>query len=109
MLYPSHWVRGEYRVDHPNAQPYEIITKSLKDFQTKAAGSGVAFNLWVQDFSIGIPYGPAAVRAQIEAARDLGVDNWLLLNDPVRHTPEAIPPAMVDPPRQTRTPPGRER
>lgn len=96
MLYPSHWVRGEYRVDHPNAQPYEIITKSLTDFQTKAAGSGVAFNLWVQDFSIGIPYGPAEVRAQIDAARDLGVDSWLLWNATVRYTPEAITPDIVD-------------
>lgn len=96
MLYPSHWVRGEYRVDHPNAQPYEIITKSLSDFQTKAAGSGVAFNLWVQDFSIGIPYGPAEVRAQIDAARALGVDSWLLWNATVRYTPEAITPEIVD-------------
>jgi len=96
MLYPSHWVRGEYRVDHPNAQPYEIVHKSLSDFITKAAGSGVAFNLWVQDFSIGIPYGPAEVRAQIDAARDLGVDSWLLWNATVRYTPEAITPDIVD-------------
>src|SRR3546814_14286536 len=92
MLYPSHWVRGEYRVDHPNAQPYEIITKSLKDFQTKAAGSGVAFNLWVQDFSIGIPYGPAEVRAQIEAARDLGVDNRLRIWEERRGGKECVSP-----------------
>ena len=87
---------GEYRVDHPNAQPYDIVHKSLADFQTKAAGSGVAFNLWVQDFSIGIPYGPAEVRAQIDAARDLGVDSWLLWNATVRYTPEAITPDIVD-------------
>lgn len=98
MLYPSHWVRGEYRVDHPNAQPYEIVTKSLEDFLAKSAGSGVAYNLWVQDFSIGIPYGPAEVRAQIDAARDLGVDNWLLWNATVRYTPEAITPDIVDRP-----------
>lgn len=95
MLYPSHWVRGEYRVDHPNAQPYDIVEASLSDFQRKAAGSGVAFNLWVQDFSIGIPYGPEEVRAQIEAAADLGVENWLLWNATVRYTPEAITPEMV--------------
>ena len=98
MLYPSHWVKGEYRVDHPNAQPYEIVTKSLADFQKKAAGSGVAFNLWVQDFSIGIPYGPAEVRAQIDAARDLGVNNWLLWNATVRYTPDAITHDIVDRP-----------
>ncbi|HEU5085374.1 MAG TPA: putative glycoside hydrolase [Acidimicrobiales bacterium] len=100
MLYPSHWVRGEYRVDHPNAQPYDIVSKSLADFQKKAAGSGVAFNLWVQDFSIGIPYGPAEVRAQIDAARDLGIDNWLLWNATVRYTPEAITPDIVDLPAE---------
>ena len=98
MLYPSHWVKGEYRVDHPNAQPYDIIAVSLADFQKKAAGSGVAFNLWVQDFSIGIPYGPAEVRAQIDAARDLGVNNWLLWNATVRYTPEAISTDIVDRP-----------
>ena len=98
MLYPSHWVKGEYRVDHPNAQPYEIINKSLSDFQKKAAGSGVAFNVWIQDFSIGIPYGPAEVRAQIDAARDLGVNNWLLWNATVRYTPEAITTDIVDRP-----------
>jgi hypothetical protein len=96
MLYPSHWVRGEYRVAHPNAQPYDIVHRSLEDFITKAAGSGVAFNLWVQDFSIGIPYGPAEVRAQIDAARDLGVNSWLLWNATVRYTPEAITPDIVD-------------
>jgi hypothetical protein len=96
MLYPSHWVRGEYRVPHPNAQPYDIIHKSLADFQIKAAGSGVAFNVWIQDFSIGIKYGPAEVRAQIDAARDLGVDSWLLWNATVRYTAEAITPDIVD-------------
>ncbi len=95
MLYPSHWVRGEYRVDHPNAQPYDIVERSLSDFQRKAAGSGVAFNLWVQDFSIGIPYGPEEVRAQIDAARDLGVDSWLLWNATVRYTADAITPDIV--------------
>ncbi len=95
MLYPSHWVRGEYRVEHPNAQPYDIVTKALSDFQRKAAGSGVSFNLWTQDFSIGIPYGPEEVRAQIQAAHDLGVDNFLLWNATVRYTPDAITPDMV--------------
>lgn len=106
MLYPSHWVRGEYRVDHPNAQPYDIVAKSLADFQRKAAGSGVAFNLWVQDFSIGIPYGPAEVKAQIQAAEDLGVGNWLLWNATVRYTDEAITPDMVSRPDGTETPAG---
>lgn len=98
MLYPSHWVRGEYRVEHPNAQPYDIVEKSLADFQRKAAGSGVAFNVWIQDFSIGIPYGPEEVRAQIQAGRDLGVDNWLLWSATVQYTPEAITTDMVDRP-----------
>lgn len=95
MLYPSHWVKGEYRVDHPNAQPYDIVERALSDFLRKAAGTGVSFNLWVQDFSIGVPYGPAEVRAQIDAARSLGVDNWLLWNASVRYTAGAITPDIV--------------
>jgi hypothetical protein len=33
MVYPSHWGPGEYGVADPNAQPYAIVNRSLKDFQ----------------------------------------------------------------------------
>src|SRR5581483_705229 len=33
MVYPSHWAPGEYGVPNPNAEPYEIVRRSLDDFQ----------------------------------------------------------------------------
>jgi hypothetical protein len=95
MLYPSHWVNGEYGVRNPNRQPYDIVTAALADFQAKSAGTGVHLVPWLQDFSLGETYGPAQVRAQIEAAADLGVSDWLLWNAGVRYTAAALDPALV--------------
>lgn len=95
MLYPSHWGPGEYGVDHPDGQPYDIIKASLADFQAKAEGTGVTMVPWIQDFSLGVAYGPEEVRAQIEAARDLGVDDWLLWNARVVYTEGALDPSLV--------------
>ena len=86
MLYPSHWVPGEYDVTNPNKQPYDIIKATLADFQAKTAGTGVALVPWLQDFSLGHTYGPAEVRAQIDAAASLGVPDWLLWNAGVVYT-----------------------
>ena len=97
MLYPSHWVAGEYGVDSPNRQPYEIVAAALADFQEKSSGSGVTFVPWLQDFSLGHPYGPAEVRAQIDAAASVGVTNWLLWNAGVQYTPGALDPRLLDP------------
>ena len=30
MVYPSHWGNGEYNVAYPNAEPYEIVQRSLE-------------------------------------------------------------------------------
>ena len=40
MVYPSHWNKGEYGVADPNAQPYEIVLRSLADFKRELAGTG---------------------------------------------------------------------
>lgn len=95
MLYPSHWVPGEYRVANPNKQPYDIIKATLADFQAKTAGTGVALVPWLQDFSLGHPYGPAEVRAQMDAAASLGVADWLLWNAGATYTVGALDPKRV--------------
>ncbi len=95
MLYPSHWVPGEYGVANPNKQPYDIIKATLADFQAKTAGTGVALVPWLQDFSYGHPYGPAEVRAQIDAAASLGVRDWLLWNSGASYTAGALDPSRV--------------
>jgi peptidoglycan/xylan/chitin deacetylase (PgdA/CDA1 family) len=91
MLYPSHWAPGEYGVANPNAQPYDIVLRSLEDFERAVRGSGARVVPWLQDFSLGVEYGPAEVRAQIQATRDAGLDEWLLWDPAVTYTAAAIP------------------
>jgi hypothetical protein len=85
MPYPSLWVSGEYRVADPVHQPYEIVTRALEDFQKKAKGTGVTFVPWIQDYSLYATYDDDEVRAQIDAARGLGIDSWLLWSPRVRY------------------------
>ena len=93
MLYPSHWGPGMYRVESPINQPYEIIKKSLSDFQRIAQATGVRFLPWLQDFTLhGVQYGEHEVREQIRAAKELGIDGFLLWNPNVRYTDEALDP-----------------
>ena len=91
MVYPSHWGRGEYGVAHPEAQPYDITYASLADFQDVLAGTNTAVVPWLQDFSMRVNYGAAEVRAQIDAAADLGISDWLLWDPTVTYTTEGLP------------------
>ena len=91
MVYPSHWGPGEYGVAVPNAQPYAIVKASLADFQKVLTGTNVTVQPWLQDFSLGAPkYGPAEVTAQIQAAKDLGIDGFLLWNAGARYQAAAL-------------------
>ena len=93
MIYPSQWGPGEYRVGNPIQEPFEIAKRALADFQRVAEGSGVRFLPWIQDFTVrGVPYGPAEVRAQIDAAASLGITGFLLWNPNGRYTAAALTP-----------------
>jgi hypothetical protein len=90
MVYPSHWGPGEYGVANPNAQPYDIVYASMLDFieQTKPGGAGIV--VWLQDFSLGVDYGPAEVKAQIDAAAAAGVDAFFLWDPKTTYTWAAL-------------------
>ena len=93
MIYPSHWGPGEYGLANPNANPYEIVKRSLKDFHDIAYGSGVAVLPWLQAFSAGgIDYGPDKVIAQVQAAAEMGSPGFLLWNSGSTYDPNALPP-----------------
>jgi peptidoglycan/xylan/chitin deacetylase (PgdA/CDA1 family) len=92
MTYPSHWAPGEYGVAKPNAQPYEIVRAALEDFQAAVSGTGARLVPWIQDFSLGVDYGPEEVRAQIRAAQDAGVNEFLLWDPEVTYTGGALRP-----------------
>lgn len=90
MVYPSHWGPGEYDVADPNNQPYDIVNRSVKDFVTLVEGTETRIVPWLQDFSLGVRYGPAQVRAQIDATADAGAPEWILWSPSVRYTSEAL-------------------
>ncbi len=92
MVYPSHWGPGEYGVANPNRSPYPIVRRSLADFQRLVRDSDTQIMPWLQDFSLGVTYGPARVRAQIRAAHDAGSDSFLLWNAAARYTAAALTP-----------------
>ncbi len=82
MIYPSHYYAGSMGFDQPNDHPYEVILESLEHGAGRIDNAKVKFRPWLQDFSYGkgIDYGPAEVRAQIQATYDFGATGWLLWN-----------------------------
>jgi hypothetical protein len=91
MVYPSHWGPGEYNVADPNSHPYDIVYRSLKDFEREVKGTGARVVPWLQDFSLGVTYGPDQVAAQIKAAKDAGADEFLLWDPEVTYSASGVP------------------
>jgi hypothetical protein len=81
MIYPSHWGKGEYSVSSPVNQPYDIVKRSLLDFNRLVLGTNCAIVPWIQNFSWPIPYSASDVGAQIRAAKDVGINSFYLWND----------------------------
>jgi hypothetical protein len=90
MVYPSHWGPGEYSVASPNSMPYDIVNRSMKDFNRQVLGTNAVIIPWLQDFSLGVRYGEKEVRDQIRAAKDAGINSWLLWNASAKYTEEAL-------------------
>jgi len=90
MLYPSHWGKGEYGISDPNRSPGPITTKALEDFQEEMKGTPAALVPWFQDFTLGVTYGEDEVRAQIDAAAEMGVRDFLLWDAQCTYTEAAL-------------------
>ena len=96
MTYPSHYARGNYGLKRPNAAPYQVIDRAIKDAKRRSAGIANAAKVipWYQDFTLGRPpYGVKEVRAQIQAGYDNGVHDWILWNSGSKYTVAALRPA----------------
>lgn len=96
MVYPSHYWKGSFGIEQPNAHPYEIVRQALSDALRRSAALDRAGTTrpWLQDFTLGSPrYEAPEVRAQIQAAYDLGIMEWVLWNPGSRYTEDALEPA----------------
>jgi hypothetical protein len=90
MMYPSHYAKGEYGLKNPNKQPYLTVHHGIQDALTRLGNDPSRLRPFLQDFSLGVHYTPAHVRAQIRAAEELGVRGWILWNPGNHYTWSAI-------------------
>lgn len=98
MIYPSHYQLGNIPdVGEPNDYPAETVTYTLERSQVFAPDSMKKMRPWLQDFTYPAegyaPYGPAEVRAQIDAAEAMGVSGWILWNAAGEFEVDALRPA----------------
>jgi hypothetical protein len=83
MAYPSHYPRGAFGIDRPNAEPYKVQKTALDTARTRDEKLGITkaehVRPWIQAFSLGKPvYGAEQVKAQKQAIYDAGYKGWVL-------------------------------
>lgn len=92
MVYPSHWRSGYYNVSDPPNQPFEIVSKSVRDFQSQVKGTDAIVVPWLQDFTLGgRKYGAKEVNEQIMASRSMEAQGFLLWDPKVTYNGDGIP------------------
>ncbi|MFH2203897.1 MAG: putative glycoside hydrolase [Elusimicrobiota bacterium] len=102
MMYPSHYRKGAYGLKSPNHEPYKVIKYGLRDAKRQVGENSYKLRPYLQDFSLGVRYGPQQVLDQIRAAREHGIENWILWNPVNRYNWDAL---RFDPPRPDVSPP----
>jgi hypothetical protein len=90
MVYPSHYVSGEYNIVDPDSRPGTTVAYSLRDFRDAVQGSKANLIPWLQDFSLGRTYTLADVRDQIQAARLEHAKGFMLWNAVGLYTVKAL-------------------
>src|ERR671936_865945 len=90
MVYPSHYVSGEYDIVDPDSRPGTTVAYSLRDFREKLQGRNAHLIPWLQDFSLGWAYSLADVQDQIQAARLEHVKGFMLWNPAGVYTEKAL-------------------
>jgi hypothetical protein len=90
MVYPSHYVSGEYGIVDPDSRPGTTVAYSLRDFRDKLRGRQAKVIPWLQDFSLGRTYTLSDVQDQIQAARLEHTKGFMLWNAEGVYTTKAL-------------------
>lgn len=90
MIYPSHFGEGNYGIEYPDLEPYNIIHEVLTASETNMSvipeeEHRAIVRPWLQDFTATwikhhMNYGGPELRQQIEAVYSVGYGEWLLWN-----------------------------
>lgn len=95
MVYPSHYRRGAFGFSNPNTKPYAVVHQALDDAIRRTAGVPHAAKIrpYLQAFTIyRVRYTATEIRAQIRAAEDLGLTDWILWDARGVYPPAAFRP-----------------
>ena len=111
MIYPSHYLPGNFGFENPAEHPYEVIFGTLKKgraqlWEKSAAEVGTTtpaivnpvfekrlkkLRPWLQDFNIGAIYDNEMIRQEKQAVYDAGLTSgWLLWNPRNMYTEGAL-------------------
>lgn len=105
MVYPSHYGRGYYGVPaskSPDFYPYEIIYGSMMDSNKVLSNISEGENKpivrpWLQAFTASylgsgnyMTYDGNAIKKQIQAVNDAGLEEWLLWNSGNRYSRDGL-------------------
>lgn len=87
MVYPSHYANGVFGLPVPDAYPYETVYNSVLDGieRNLQLPSPARIRPWIQSFTATwvkghIVYDEKAIRKQIKALKDLGINEYMLWN-----------------------------
>lgn len=92
MDYPSHWNPGEYGVADPYTGMFELIKRSLVDWNKDVVGTNCVVVPWLQDENYKGVYTADKVRQQIMGARANKIPGWLMWSAGARYTMAAYSP-----------------
>lgn len=86
MVYPNHWSSGWFGFSSPAANPGGVVRASMSNAVDRVGGQ-TTLRPWLQDFG---GYGDVEVRAQIDAADELGL-GWMIWNSSSTFHTGALP------------------
>jgi hypothetical protein len=92
MVYPSHYPRGSFGIERPNAEPYKVLKVAIDSARVRDEKLGITkaehVRPWIQAFTLGKPpYGPDEIKAQKQAIYDAGYKGWVLWSPGSRYDP----------------------
>ena len=99
MIYPSHYANGEFKLDVPDAHPYDTVHKALEKsneiLKPISNENHAVIRPWLQAFTATwvkghIKYEGEEIRAQIQAVYDCGYDEWILWNSNSNYNIDAL-------------------
>jgi len=111
MIYPSHYISGNFGFDNPAEHPYEVVLNTIESGKNQIRDKIVSevgtttpslvnpvlekelkkLRPWLQDFNIGAIYDSEMIRQEKQAVYDSGLTSgWLLWNPHNIYTETAL-------------------